>query len=324
MKKNNTNNVWIGAKDLSQDPQFMETAGSEFKDSPLFELLGEEKVGENLKSNRRDFLKFLGFGLGAATIAAGCDIPVKRAIPYVIKPEEIVPGVATYYASSIVRGGDYCAALIKTREGRPIKVEGNPSSKVTNGGTTARAQAEVLNLYNTNRIKAPLRKDENSFKALSWEELDIVVKEKLNTGKAIRIVAGTNMSTTSKKLLDEFVVTYPNAKVVKYDPISSAALLAANEMNFGLKAIPDYRFDLADVIVSFNADFLGSWISPIEYSGKYASKRTINKIEGATMSRHIQVESHMSLTGSNADNRIMVKPSEQGAAIVKLYNEVAK
>ena len=86
---------------------------------------------EHLAGNRRDFLKFLGFGLGAATVAAGCDIPVKRAIPYVVKPEAIVPGVANYYASSFINGGDFCSILVKTREGRPIKIEGNDLSPLT-------------------------------------------------------------------------------------------------------------------------------------------------------------------------------------------------
>jgi molybdopterin-containing oxidoreductase family iron-sulfur binding subunit len=324
MKNNTSKNVWIGTEDLSRNPEFMENAGNEFKDTPLFEMLGEEDAGKNLKSNRRDFLKFLGFGLGAATIAAGCDIPVKRAIPYVVKPEEIVPGVATYYASSIVRGGDFCPVLVKTREGRPIKIEGNSKSTITRGGTSARAQAEVLELYNTNRLKAPLKKNEKKYEEMEWAAFDEEIISKFNASKGIRVVSSTNMSPTSEKVLKEFVQAYPVTKIVKYDPVSSAAMLKANEQSFGIRAIPDFKFNMADVIVSFNADFLGTWISPTEYAASYAEKRRIEDVKHASMSRHIQVESHMSLTGSNADNRILVKPSEQGAAIVKLYNELAK
>jgi MoCo/4Fe-4S cofactor protein with predicted Tat translocation signal len=325
MKKKTTNNVWIGTEDLTRNPDFLEQAGNEFKDTPLFEMLGQEEAGEKMKSNRRDFLKFLGFGLGAATIAAGCDIPVKRAIPYVVKPEEIVPGVATYYASTIVKGGDFCPVLVKTREGRPIKIEGNPSSTVTNGGTSARAQAEVLNLYNTGRLKNPMKRKGESFEKMgSWETLDGEIKAALGKGKGIRLVSGTNISPTSKKVLADFSAAYPDVKIVQYDPVSSSALLKANEESFGQRAIPDYRFDLAEVIVSFNADFLGTWISPTEYMSRYIAGRKIKDVKSVKMSRHIQVESHMSLTGSNADNRILVKPSEQGAAVVKLYNEVAK
>jgi Fe-S-cluster-containing dehydrogenase component len=108
-----------------------------------------------------------------------------------------------------------------------------------------------------------------------------------------------------------------------YDAVSAAALVSANEKSFGIKAIPNYKFEEAEVIVSFGADFLGTWVSPVEYAAKYAKNRKLVNVEGAKMSRHIQVESHMSLTGSNADHRILVKPSEQGAAIAALYNAVA-
>ncbi|MBK8557667.1 MAG: 4Fe-4S dicluster domain-containing protein [Lewinellaceae bacterium] len=123
--------------------------------------------------------------------------------------------------------------------------------------------------------------------------------------------------------MGEFMAKYPNTRVITYDPVSAAALLAANEQSFGQRAIPSYHFDQADVIVSFNADFLGTWISPVEYARAYAKRRKITDKKMDNMSRHYQVESHMSLTGSNADNRILVKPSEQGAAICALYNEVA-
>jgi len=123
MKNSKNNGVWIGADQLTNEKAFKENAKSEFVELPVVDQLSDEKVVHS-NTNRRDFLKYLGFGLGAATVAA-CDIPVRRAIPYVVKPDDIVPGVATYYASSFVDGGDYCSVLVKTREGRPIKIEGN-------------------------------------------------------------------------------------------------------------------------------------------------------------------------------------------------------
>ncbi len=322
MEKNN-NNLWIGKRDLKVDREFVENAANEFKEEiPTAQELAAKDDSPLGTTNRRDFLKVLGFGVGAATLAAGCDIPVKKAIPYVVKPEQIVPGVPTYYASSYVRGGDYCAIVVKTREGRPIKIEGNKLSKVTFGGTSARVQAEVLNLYNNNRLKSPKVKKGDKFENISWKDLDKAMMSKLTPNT--RIVTNTVMSPTTKKVFGDFIAKYPNTKIVTYDPVSSAAILIANEKSFGQKAIPDYKFDKADVIVSFNADFLGTWISPIEYSKKYVAKRKIKDVENPEMSRHIQVESFMSLTGSNADNRILVKPSEQGAAILYLYNEIAK
>ena len=318
----NNNEIWVGIND--NDPTFLESVNQEFTELPIIDNLSDENALE-LGSSRRDFLKYLGFGLGAATLAAGCDIPVKRAIPYVTKPDAIVPGVANYYASSFVKGGDYCSVLVKTREGRPIKIEGNALSGVTKGGTSARAQASVLDLYDTNRIQKPSMKDQDGRKVknTTWEDLDKAIMSGLNENSNIAIVSNTMLSPTAKKVIEDFKVKYPNTDHIIYDAVSSSAMLEANEANFGDKVIPSYHFDKADVIVSLGADFLGTWISPVEYAAQYASGRKLSSVDNAKMSRHIQVESGMSLTGSNADNRILIKPSEQGAAIATLYNEVA-
>lgn len=310
--------IWIGEKDLTRDQDFLKESKEEYSQPELSDVLENEELVENTGGNRRDFLKMMGFGLSAATVAAGCDIPIKRAIPYVVKPEEIVPGVATYYASSFVEGGDYCSILVKTREGRPIKIEGNDLSHVTYGGTSARAQASVLALYDVNRMRVPSIGGASA----SWADLDKKVMETLGSARGIRLVTHTILSPTDKKAVGAFLAKYPNAKVVTYDPVSAGALLEANEKNFGERIIPNYHFDKVKTVVSFNADFLGTWVSPVEYAHQFAKTRKINKVKGATMSKHIQVESQMSMTGSNADNRILVKPSEQGAAIAYLYQQV--
>ncbi len=311
------NNIWVGKQDLVQEENFMKEVQNEMHSVSMEQV---EEAAEGIQANRRDFLKFLGFGIGAATVAA-CDTPVKRAIPYVVKPDAIVPGVATYYASSYVNGGDFCPILVKTREGRPIKIEGNDLSAMTKGGTSARAQASVLTLYDTNRYKKPMMKSADGMTSSSWADFDKAIKSKLSSGN-ICLVTNTILSPTAKKVIAEFKAKYPSTKVVTYDSVSSAALLNANESCFGAKVIPNYRFDKADLIVSFGADFLGTWISPVEYARQYATKRKIDNVSNPTMSRHIQVESHMSMTGSNADNRILVKPSEQGVAIAYLASKI--
>ncbi len=320
MKKQNKG-LWIGFEDQNNNPAVAKATKAEFNDITN-DLLANEENASGLQSNRRDFLKFLGFGLGAATIAAGCDTPVRKAIPYVVKPDTIVPGVATYYASSFVKGGDYCSILVKTREGRPIKIEGNSLSDITMGGTSARVQASVLDLYDSNRLKSAGKIVDGKLEKMSWADLDKAVGEKLNENSQIRILSNTILSPSALKALELFKQKYPNAELVTYDPVSSSAMLQANQACFQEEAIPNYRFDEADVIVSFNADFLGTWISPVEYAAKYVKKRKID-VKNPKMSWHVQVESAMSLTGSNADNRVLVKPSEQGAAIATLYNEVA-
>ncbi len=318
--KKQQNEVWVGISDKNNDSEFLQMAQQEFTELPIIDTLAED-TSVDLQSNRRDFLKYLGFGLGAATLAS-CETPVRRAIPYVVKPDKIVPGVATYYASTFVKGGDYAPILVKTREGRPIKVEGNSLSSVTGGGTSARVQADVLSLYDTARIKSPGAVEGDAVKPMTWAELDSAVKGQLNGGSKVRIVTNTLMSPTSRKAIADFSAKYPNTEVVQYDPVSSSAMLLANETCFGQQVIPAYHFDKADMIVSFGADFLGTWISPIEYSRQYAKGRVVNTSK-PKMSRHIQVECGMTMTGSNADNRIWVRPTEQGAAIANLYNEVA-
>lgn len=309
------NGIWVSTEDLMRDESFVQSSEREFSVENLDEHGGRWATG------RRDFLKLMGFGLGAATIAASCEIPVKKAIPYVTKPDSIVPGVANYFASSFVNGGDYCAILVKTREGRPIKIEGNTLSSVTKGGTSARAQASVLSLYDTKRIQHPGSIANGKVESKEWAELDREVKAKLASGN-IRIISNTNISPTAQKALAEFRAKYPTATVVTYDPVSSAALLAANEQCFGVRGQLGYDFAKAEVIVSFGADFLGTWGNAVENARSYAEGRRVAGKKSPKMSRHFQIESHMSLSGSKADNRILVKPSEQGAAIVALYNEL--
>lgn len=321
MKKQN--DIWVGTDQLKADPDYLAQQKAEFVDSS--ETAMEAMENPRLAASRRDFLKYLGFGISAATIAA-CDIPVRKAIPYVSKPDTIVPGVATYFSSTFVQGGDYCPVLVKTREGRPIKVEGNSLSPITKGGTSARVQASVLSLYDTSRFDGPYRIQGGLVQAdakkrqnnPSWAEIDAEIAAAMAAGKAVRILSHTLMSPSTLAAIEDFKATYPNTVLVQYDPISSAAQLDANEQTYGVRAIPSYRFDKAEYIVGINCDFLGTWVSPTEYARQYAAGRRI--IDGKPMSHHIQIESHMSLTGSNADNRIVVKPSEQGQAILALYN----
>jgi len=317
-KKENKNKVWISVEDLTNDASIVDAQQND-------EFAHVEETA-NSEHSRRDFLKYMGFGLGAATVAS-CEIPVKKAIPYVIKPEEIVPGIATYYASVFVQSGDCVPVLVKTREGRPIKIEGNPgvgeNKTYTEGGTSARAQASVLSLYDINRLTGPKGNGGDT----SWGDLDAAVQEGL-TGN-ICVLSHTNNSPTFKAAFDVFKGKYPSAKLVQYDPISSSAILEANEKMYNKPFVPAYHFDKAMCVVGIEADFLGTWISPVEYTKDYIKNRKVtdSDIDGGhadkVMSTHVQFESGMSLTGSNADHRVLIKPSEWGAAIGLLYAEVA-
>lgn len=218
--------------------------------------------------------------------------------------------------SSYINGGDYCSILVKTREGRPIKIEGNTDSKITKGGTSARVQASVLSLYDTSRLRNPMTKGERGFSNATWDDVDTAITGKLiaNPNANIRILTSTILSPSTKKVFAKFTEKYPNTKVYSYDALSYSGMLMANLASKGKAEIPDYDFSKAKVIVSIDADFLGTWISPIEYTKGYIKTRKVSK-ENTNMSRHYQFESRMSLTGSNADYRVAVLPSELGTLL---------
>jgi Fe-S-cluster-containing dehydrogenase component/anaerobic selenocysteine-containing dehydrogenase len=286
----------------------------------ILELFNDDVA--NTKSNRRDFLKLFGFSVTSAAIAASCERPVHKAIPYVIQPEEIVPGKASYYASSFFDGKDYCPVMVKVRDGRPIKIEGNKLSFFNKGGTTARVQASVLSLYDDARYKSPMK----AGKETSWEEIDAEIMERLEvidkSGKDVVLVSPGIASPSINKLIEDFGKKYSNFKHVQYNAISNAAIADAMEINYGSRFIPVYQFDKADVLVSFGADFLGSWIAPAFFIPAYASRRKLDNGE-KSMLKHFQLESGMSLTGSNADQRIQIKPSEEKTILANIYNEIA-
>ncbi len=275
------------------------------------------------KSNRRDFLKLCGYSLAITTVLSSCENAVQKAIPYLNKPEEITPGIANYYASTYVNGSDYASILIKTREGRPIKIEGNNLSPISNGSCSARVQASVLSLYDSSRYQFP----EIDNKEVSWEKLDAEIIKTLDTykeqNKQIVLLSPSIFSPSTKKIIQLFIKKYPNIKWVQYDTQSASAILKAQKLCFGKEVMPDYRFNKANLIVSFDADFLGTWINPNEYIKTYTDTRKLSSLTNK-ISRHIQFESRMSLTGSNADERHPVKPSELNIKVIQLYNEILK
>lgn len=290
-------------------------AQKEFQEEiPVEDFLEGAQKNES-GTSRRDFLKLLGFSTAAVTLAA-CEAPVIKTIPYVVKPHEIIPGIPNYYASTYFDGFDFASVLVKTREGRPIKIEPNPVAGDL-GKTNARAQASVLSLYDNDKVKQPKLdgKDE------TFDKVDDFVIKGLNeaqaSGKKIVLLSHSFASPTFKKLFSEFKAKYPTAELVTYDAFPYSAGLDAAQEVFGTRALPVYDFKGTELVVSFQADFLGDYnASGLESS--YAAAR----IPGANMLRHVQVESNMSLTGANADERIRLKPSLVNKTLVEVYNAV--
>lgn len=307
---------WKGLEELHNTPAHQKTVDNEFPEHLPFADVSESLL--EATTPRRDFLKYLGFSTAAAMLAASCEMPVRHAINYAIKPEDITPGVPNWYASTFVDGGDYCAIVVKTREGRPIKIEGNELSSITRGGTSARVQASVLSLYDSARLRNPMAdgKEVSTFSAI-----DQAVMAGLASGKPAYILTSTILSPTVKSVIDQFIAKYPGAKHVVYDPISYSGMLLANEASYGKRALPSYHFDKAKTIVSIGADFLGTWLSPVEFAKGYSLGRKMNA-KNLVMSKHYQFEGMHSMTGANADVRATCKPSEYGAVAVALYNAV--
>lgn len=281
---------------------------------PVEDFLADAEKSD-ASTTRRDFLKLLGFSTAAVTLAA-CEAPVIKTIPYVVKPHDIIPGVPNYYASTYFDGFDFASVLVKTREGRPIKIDPNPAAGDL-GKTNARAQASVLSLYDNDKVKQPKfeGKDETFDKVD-----DYVIKgleEAKASGKRIVLLSHSFASPTFKKLFAEFKAKYPTAELVTYDAIPYAASLDAAQEVFGQRALPVYDLKGSELVVAFQADFLGDYnASSLETS--YAAARK----PGANMMRHIQVESNMSLTGANADSRYRLKPSAVNKTLVEVYNAI--
>lgn len=311
---------WLTLEEKNND---VEVNSKEFgTDLPVLNSLSE--TVSTSKSGRRDFLKMLGFGVTAAAVAAACEMPVRKSIPYVIKPEEITPGIPNYYASAYTKAGNYNSVLVKTREGRPIMVEGNPDSSITKGGVNPKSIGALLSLYDEKaRLRSPLKANSASDWSIVNGEISKSLAEVAASGKKIAILTSTILSPSTKKVFEKFATAFPSTEWVQFDAISYSGALDANEESFGKRAFPEYHFDKAELIVGVGADFLGTWLSPTEFAASYAIGRKVDA-DKKTMSRHIQIDSIPTLTSSNADLRIPVRPSQEDLAVIKLYNAIAK
>ena len=308
---------WKSVEELNENSSIVEKLQkSEFiEDIPTSEFLGDKESLEESDTSRRDFLKYVGFSTAVASLAA-CEGPVVNSIPYVVKPDDIIPGIADYYASSIADGFDFANILVKVREGRPIKIEPNRDSK--NGMTNARVQASVLSLYDNNRLRGPLAKGAETDYTTLNKEVQAQLGELKAKGAKIVLLSGTAASPSLTSLVAEFKESYGNVEHIQYDAVAEDAALNAFEKMYGTRALPDYYFEKAEVIVSVGADFLGDWQGG-NFGPGYAIGR---KPTNGKMSRHIQFESNMTLTGGNADKRVIVKPSEQLQVMSKLYEAI--
>jgi MoCo/4Fe-4S cofactor protein with predicted Tat translocation signal len=309
---------WKSVEELNENSSIVETLrNNEFVEAiPTEEFLSDKDSLSSSSTTRRDFLKYVGFSTAAATLAA-CEGPVHKSIPYVLQPEQIIPGVADYYATSMFDGFDFANLLVKTREGRPIKIENNTIAGAK-FAANARVHASVLSLYDSMRLQKP----KVAQKEATWQEADLKIKASLAEAKAkggqVVLLTGTLASPSTEKLIAEFIAKNPTAKHVIYDAVSESAALDAFEAAYGERALVDYDFSKANTIVSLDADFLGDWQGGGFDSG-YAQGRIP---QAGKMSKHYQFEANMTLSGAAADKRVAMKIADQKQALVKIYNVI--
>tara|TARA_B100000900_G_scaffold338468_1_gene300633 strand:+ start:4309 stop:7431 length:3123 start_codon:yes stop_codon:yes gene_type:complete len=315
----NNKKYWKNLAELNSENNdvFDKLQNKEFvEEIPVDEFLSDKDNLANSSTTRRDFLKYIGFSTAAATLAA-CEGPVVKSIPYVVQPKEIIPGIANFYATTIGNGYDFANILIKSREGRPIKVEKNklaPDSQSAN----ARVHASILDLYDNARLAQPTKGN----MPISWFGFEYETKSKLEEiskgSKEIILLTQTFASPSTARLIDDFKAKYNNVKHISYDSMSESSSLNAFEARYGIRGLANYDFSKSKVIVSVGADFLGDWQGG-GFDCSYAKGRIP---DNGIMSRHIQFESNMTLSGANADVRVPSNSDEQKLVLLEIYKQI--
>ena len=307
---------WKSVEELENGSIVEALRNNEFVEAiPTEEFLGNKETMSS-STSRRDFLKYVGFSTAAATLAA-CEGPVVKSIPYVLQPEQIIPGVADYYATSVFDGFDFANLLVKTREGRPIKIDNNTITGAK-FSANARIHASILSLYDNMRLKQPKIEGKDA----TWASVDAKIKSSVADAKVkggqVVLLTNTLASPSTEKLIAEFIGGNPNAKHIVYDAVSSSETLDAFEAVYGERALVDYDFAKASLIVSVGADILGDW-----QGGGYDSGYTQGRVpKNGKMSRHFQLEANMTLSGAAADKRLPMSTANQKQALVHIFNVV--
>jgi molybdopterin-containing oxidoreductase family iron-sulfur binding subunit len=287
--------------------------------------MSETCTAANGGLSRRDFLKAAGFTFAGALVSGCQRAPEQEAVPPLHQPEGMVAGQARYFASTCDGCRAGCGLLVKSYDGRPIKLEGNPQHPLSQGGLCAAGQASLLGLYDRLRLQQPLIDGRET----TWDEIDREVRTRLDVvrrqGGAVRVLSGTITSPTTQALIDRLLGGGPDARRrhIVYDPVSYSAILDAHEQTHAARLLPHYRLDRAEVIASFDADFLGSWLSPVEFTRGYRAGRTLTG-HPPRCSYHVQVESRLSLSGSKADERLCIAPEEMRTLLTCLAVALAR
>ncbi len=260
--------------------------------------------------DRRDFLKLVGAGAGAAA-ATGCE-PVEKLVPYVIQPEVITPGLPVFYASTCQECPAACGLTVRTREGRPIKLEGNPEHPVNRGALCARGQAGIGRTYHPDRFRGPqLRGGDGSWQNVSWDEATALLADKIRGAGARTRVLGGQVGPTLHELIDSWIGAVGAGGRLVYEPFAYEALREASRAVFGVASRPLFDLSGADLVIDFGADSLETWLSPTEHARQLAEARDVSADAGRS-ARFVYVGPRLSATAGNADEWLPAVPGSEG------------
>ncbi len=269
---------------------------------------------------RRAFLKVLGV-TGAGATLAGCSTrPAERLLPYLTMPEDITPGVATWYTT--VCGGctAQCGMWVKTREGRAVKVEGNPNHPVSGGALCAKGQATLQHLYNPDRHATPVVREDGTLRPGTWEEAETLLAQRIKSAAGNVLFVSAQMGPSMTKLVDSFVGSVGGRRV-QYDALSDAPLREATRIAFGVDALPRYDIAGTRFLMSFGSDFIETGASPVERGREFSRMSAVD--QHRSKGRFVYVGARLSLTGLNADEWVPVAPGAEAAVALGMANVIA-
>jgi molybdopterin-containing oxidoreductase family iron-sulfur binding subunit len=297
---------WRSLDDLAESPDFLEYLRQEFPRQAS--LVQAHQTGT---MSRRDFLKLLGAAFVLAGLSACSPIQAEKILPYAVAPEAMVPGIPVYFASTLTHNGYARGVLVKTDEGRPIKIEGNPRHPLNQGASDVWMQAAILDLYDPDRAQGVT----NGGKTSTWQEFTTALKGALARqegiqGAGIHILTGTVTSPTLADQMNALMTHFPQAHWHAYSPVNRDAVYAGAQMAFGRPAEPQYRFDKAKTILSLDADFVLREPGALRYQRDFAGRRQVRTGSQPDIARLYVVESSHTNTGALADHRLAVKASQ--------------
>ena len=277
--------------------------------------------------SRRSFIK-LAATAGAAAALPGCEPAARKLIPYVVPDENVVPGIPSFFATTCAECPAGCGVIARVREGRVIKLEGNPSDPIGGGALCARGQAALQGLYNPDRVAHPqIRGEQGALRTASWDEATQLFNQRLATaskaGKDRVAFLGSPGGPTFAKIVHEFLGAFGSSRAIFYEPVNHEPARIAAKTLFGRRDLPAYRIDQAEVLISFGADFLETWQSPVELARQYALFRAPRKSSGnLTIGRATYVGPRLSMTASKCDDWISTAPGAEAEIAWSVLNVV--